>query len=223
MSNDILQLLATMASKAIREYNIAHGAIGDLLNLRLLSPSKLPPLPPNAHDKFVESINSRRGKPVYAKSILTLTPDDIKNATSLHVVRTDIDPRAEYAGWTKHTLLGTDKFDPCPIDIHEDYYFTARHSRDINTIVRWITYGLVHISAYYVMNAQNEDEVMSCIDKYAKYVRETNPDPSWTRDPFKRQVTVRDVEERIRSSGWMGGRRKSNRNRRRKIKTKRRN
>lgn len=86
-----------MASKAMNEYNIAHsGAIRDLLNLRLLSPSKLPPLPPNAHAEFAESINSRTGKPVYAKSILALTPDDIENATSLYVVRTDIAPTTEY-------------------------------------------------------------------------------------------------------------------------------
>ncbi len=195
-----------------------HAWMNDLIT-RMLSQSPVP-LTQKEIAKMKKSINSRKYKPAYAKSILELTPDDIRNATSLYAVRTDIAPNAEYAGWTKHILPGTDDFAPVAMDIQEDYYFTRTGSRDIETIVRWLTGWKDPMSAYYVMNATDKEEAIRCIEQHANAVRENTPSRWIGDDPFKRLVEVSRIRERMNeympSSRRRGGRHRKSRTRKSK-------
>ena len=193
-----------------RSSALSRSALMDSLITGLLSQSPVP-LSGKEIAQMRKSINIRKYKPVYAKSMLELTPDDIRNATSLYVVRTDIAPTAEYAGWTKHILPGTGEFAPLTMDIQEDYYFTRTRSRDIETIVGWVTRWEDHVSVYYVMNAKNEEEALRCIEQHANAVRENTPSRWIGDDPFKRQVEVSKIRERMNEYKLPSSRRRGGR------------
>lgn len=143
--------------------------------------------------------------PVYVRSIMELTPEDVRYAKSLFVAVIG-DFRGKTEEWSTHVIPATDKFPACPVSIKQDHIFT-KSGKDIDKVIRW-NLMLGHagdICSYYVMNARNINQAFSYISAYAKSVREKNPTPApapgkatpgVVRDPFTRGFSLGEISRR---------------------------
>jgi hypothetical protein len=155
-------------------------------------------------ERFTDSIIKRaQKKPVYAKPILELTPEDIADATTLYVVKTRVmygkkstDTYVDGHGGEK-TVYGNNVYylpDSAGyryrLDVGEDYYF-KHHSGTPNKtelLIQIINHAIrpegEMVSVYYVMNATNEAEAVRCITDHAMHT-----------DIFKK-VKVEDIRSK---------------------------
>jgi hypothetical protein len=162
-------------------------------------------------------IKRAQKKPVYAKPILELTPEDIADATTLYVVKTRVmygkkstDTYVDGHGVEKNTYGNNVYYLPDSeyrrrLDVGKDYYF-KHHSGTPNKtelLIQIINHAIrpegEMVSVYYVMNATNEAEAVRCIT-----------DVAMSTDIFKK-VKVEDIR-----SKYHGG--KTKRRRQRQIK-----
>jgi hypothetical protein len=155
---------------------------------------------------MTQSMTSIRNKPwvydrVYVKSIIKLTPEDVRYATSLFVAVIG-DFRGKSSQWTMRSIPATDKFPACSVAIREDVAFTES-GKDIDKIIG-TNLKLKHtgdICSYYVMNARDINQAFRYITEYAKMVRATTPTPSKAtpsviRDPFTHGFSLGEISRR---------------------------
>ena len=166
----------------------------------------------NLTDRMTKNMTSMRNKPwvydpVYVRSIIELTPEDVRYATSLYVAVIG-DFRGKTEQWSTHVIPATDKFPACPVSIKRDHIFT-KSGKDIDKVIRW-NLMLAHngdICSYYVMNAQDTSQAFMYLAAYAKSVREKNPAPApataaskatpgVVRDPFTRGFSLGEISRR---------------------------
>lgn len=143
--------------------------------------------------------------PVYVRSIMELTPEDVRYAKSLFVAVIG-DFRGKTEEWSTHVIPATDKFPACPVSIKQDHIFT-KSGKDIDKVIRW-NLMLGHagdICSYYVMNARDKNQAFMYLTAYAKSMREKNtlhtPTPSKAtpgvvRDPFTRGFSLGEISRR---------------------------
>jgi hypothetical protein len=162
-------------------------------------------------------IKRAQKKPVYANSILEMTPEDIADATTLYVVKTRVIYGKKSTGTqsrdgVEKNMYGNNVYylpDSAGyryrLDVGEDYYF-KHHSGTPNKtelLIQIINHAIrpegEMVSVYYVMNATNEAEAVRCIT-----------DVAMSTDIFKK-VKVEDIR-----SKYHGG--KTKRRRQRQIK-----
>lgn len=129
-------------------------------------------------------------KPVYAKPVLDMTPEDIEDAITLYVVKirmvgnkstgTYLDrDRVEKNMYGNNVYyLPLNDYSRYRLDVGEDYHFKHRSGTltkpDLlaQIVKHAIQYEDMNVSVYYVMNAPNEAEAVRCISDYTpfKYV-----------------------------------------------------
>ena len=184
--------------------------------------SRLTQLPGNSiyykdANKMKNYIEERaQKKPVYAKPILEMTPEDIEDATTLYVVKTRVVGKkssgTQSRDGVEKNMYGNNVYylpDHAGyryrLDVGEDYYF-KHHSVTPNKtelLIQIINHAIrpegEMVSVYYVMNATNEAEAVRCIT-----------DVAMSTDIFKK-VKVEDIR-----SKYHGG--KTKRRRQRQIK-----
>ena len=146
-------------------------------------------------------------KPVYAKPILEMTPEDIEDATTLYVVKTRVMYGTKSAGTqsrygVEKNMYGNNVYylpDSAGyryrLDVGEDYYF-KHHSGTPNKteLLKQIINHAIRpegemVSVYYVMNATNEAEAVRCIT-----------DVAMSTDIFKK-VKVEDIRSKYHHGG----------------------
>jgi hypothetical protein len=154
--------------------------------------------------------------PVYVRSIIELTPEDVRYATSLYVAVIGDFRGKGSESWVIRSIPATDKFPACSVYIKQDHIFT-KSGKDIDKVIRW-NLMLGHagdICSYYVMNAQNTNQAFMYLAAYAKSVREKNPirtpapaaatatataaskaTPGVVRDPFTRGFSLGEISRR---------------------------
>ena len=146
-------------------------------------------------------IKRAQKKPVYAKSILEMTPEDIEYATTLYVVKTRViygkKSTGTYRNGVEKNMYGNNVYylpDSAGyryrLDVGEDYYF-KHHSGTPNKtelLIQIINHAIrpegEMVSVYYVMNATNEAEAVRCIT-----------DVAMSTDIFKK-VKVEDIRSK---------------------------
>ena len=168
----------------------------------------------NLTNRMTKSMTTMRNRPwvydpVYVRSIIELTPEDVRYATSLYVAVIG-NFRGKTEEWSTREILATDKFPACSVSIKQDHIFT-KSGKDIDKVIRW-NLMLAHtgdICSYYVMNAQNTNQAFMYLAAYAKSVREKNPirtpatataaskaTPGVVRDPFTRGFSLGEISRR---------------------------
>jgi hypothetical protein len=173
---------------------------------------------------FTDSIIKRaQKKPVYAKPILEMTPEDIEDATTLYVVKTHVMYGKKSTGTqsrngVEKNMYGNNVYylpDSAGyryrLDVGEDYYF-KHHSGTPNKpelLIQIINHAIRYegdmVSVYYVMNAKNEAEAVRCITQHAM-----------STDIFKK-VKVEDIR-----SKYHGGKTKRRQTKKRQTTSKKR-
>ena len=186
--------------------------------------SRLTQLPGNSiyykdANKMKNYIEERvQKKPVYAKPILELTPEDIADATTLYVVKTRVVGKkstgTQSRDGVEKNMYGNNVYylpDHAGyryrLDVGEDYYF-KHHSGTPNKtelLIQIVNHAIRYegdmVSVYYVMNAKNEAEAVRCITHHAM-----------STDIFKK-VKVEDIR-----SKYHGGKTKRRQIKKRQIK-----
>ena len=203
--------------------SLSRGASSFFLASKLLTP---PPLnypfskeeTINLTKRMTKSMTSMRNRPwvydpIYVRSIIELTPEDVRYAKTLYVaVIGKFHGKTEE--WSTREIPATDKFPACSVSIKQDHIFT-KSGKDIDKVIRW-NLMLGHagdICSYYVMNAQNTNQAFMYLAAYAKSVREKNPirtpataavaatvagkaTPGVVRDPFTRGFSLGEISRR---------------------------
>ena len=131
-------------------------------------------------------------KPVYAKTILDMTPEDIEDAITLYVVKVHVVENKSTGTYrdrdgVEKNMYGNNVYylplngysrSRYRLDVGEDYHFKHRSGTltkpDLlaQIVKHAIQYEDMNVSVYYVMNAPNEAEAVRCITDYThfKYV-----------------------------------------------------
>ena len=167
----------------------------------------------NLTDRMTKSMTGIRNKPwvydpVYVRSIMELTPEDVRYATSLYVAVIGEFRGKGSESWVIRSIPATDKFPACSVSIKQDHIFT-KSGKDIDKVIRW-NLMLGHagdICSYYVMNAPDTNQAFRYLTAYAKSVREKNPirtpaptpgkaTPGVVRDPFTRGFSLGEISRR---------------------------
>ena len=162
----------------------------------------------NLTKRMTQSMTSIRHKPwvydpVYVRSIMELTPEDVRYARSLYVAVIG-DFRGKTEEWSTHVIPATDKFPACSVSIKQDHIFT-RSGKDIDKVIRWnlMLHHVGDICSYYVMNARDTNQAFRYLTEYAKIVRAKNPTPTPSkatpgvvRDPFTRGFSLGEISRR---------------------------
>ena len=167
----------------------------------------------NLTKRMTKSMTSIRNKswvydPVYVRSIMELTPEDVRYANTLFVAIIGEFRGKGSESWVIRSIPATDKFPACSVAMMEDPVFTAS-GKDIDKVIR---HNLMlrrdgDICSYYVMNARDTNQAFRYLTAYAKSVREKNPlhpptptpskaTPGVVRDPFMRGFSLGEISRR---------------------------
>jgi hypothetical protein len=161
--------------------------------------------------RMTQSMTSIRHKPwvydpVYVRSIMELTPEDVRYARSLFVAIIGDFHGKGSESWVIRSIPATDKFPACSVAMMEDPVFT-RSGKDIDKVIRWnlMLRHVGDICSYYVMNARDTNQAFRYLTEYAKIVRAKNPTPTPTpskatpgvvRDPFTHGFSLGEISRR---------------------------
>ena len=174
----------------------------------------------NLTKRMTKSMTSMRNRPwvydpVYVRSIMELTPEDVRYAKTLYVAVIGDFRGKGSESWSTREIPATDKFPACSVSIKQDHIFT-KSGKDIDKVIRW-NLMLGHagdICSYYVMNAPDTNQAFRYLTAYAKSVREKNPirtpatataaaataagkaTPGVVRDPFTRGFSLGEISRR---------------------------